>query len=207
MELDTLSLENISKGDSLFQSGQSVKALELYKNGASLIEKMARLDNNANWKWKLAQSYERMAGCIEPVTEKITLLEGGLRLREIVIKEYENNVTVPVIISSYGSLSWYYLFAREFQKAEESALNGINLAHKHQMDSTALWINTNLAHALLFQGKYDEAKAIYLKYKDQPYPLEPEKTFGELFLKDLDELEKAGITHSDMTKIKALLNS
>jgi hypothetical protein len=64
------------------------------------------------------------------------------------------------------------------------------------------WINTNLALVLLYQGKYEEAKIIYLQLKDKPYG---DATYGTTFLEDLEVLEKEGITHPDVAKIRKLL--
>ncbi len=94
----------------------------------------------------------------------------------------------------------------KFIQTQEAAASALKLALDFDLPKSDFsWINTNLAHALLFQGKFEEAKAIYQQYKNQPYPQEPGKTFGELFLKDLDELEKAGITHPDVAKIRKVL--
>jgi hypothetical protein len=92
------------------------------------------------------------------------------------------------------------LFEKKFQQAEASAQKGF------KVDSTQIWIKKNLAHSLLYQSKYEEAKVLYLKYQDKPFPQDTTKTFGVVFLKDLDELEKAGITHPDVAKIRKLLS-
>lgn len=106
---------------------------------------------------------------------------------------------LPLLSISYGNLAYSYLFTNQFKVAETASRQALD------GDSNQTWINTNLAHALLFQGKFEEAKAIYLQYKDQPYPQKPEKTFREIFLKDLEELEEAGVTHPDIVKIGELL--
>ena len=60
-----------------------------------------------------------------------------------------------------GGASFYAIFAKKFAKAEQFAIEGL------QMDSTKHWISGNLAHAILFQGRYDEAEPIYRQYKDE----------------------------------------
>ena len=45
----------------------------------------------------------------------------------------------------------------------------------------------SFAHALLFQGRYSEALAIYRQYWDKPLH---EKTFGEVTLEDFAAFDK-----------------
>jgi Tetratricopeptide repeat len=71
-----------------------------------------------------------------------------------------------------------------------------------QLAPEEAWIQARLALALLHQGKWDEAKEIYLRLKDQPYG---DATYAKAFLEDLDALEKAGITHPDVPKARQLL--
>ena len=54
-----------------------------------------------------------------------------------------------------GSLSYYLLFLKKFPESEMSARWAL------EKDDTQTWIKVNLAHALLFQNKYDEAEKIY----------------------------------------------
>lgn len=103
-----------------------------------------------------------------------------------------------LIAQEHGSLAWYQLFNRQFTEAENSARQGLRL------DPSEEWINTNLALALLYQGKLEDAKAIYLQFKDQTYG---EATYQEVFLEDLNALENEGITHPEVATIRALLNS
>jgi len=108
----------------------------------------------------------------------------------------ENPELLEMIASEYGSLSWYQLFDKQFEAAEVSARKGMG------MSENAEWINTNFALALLFQGKFEDAKAVYLNLKDKPYG---EGTYSATFLADFDALEKEGITHPDVEKIRDLL--
>jgi hypothetical protein len=65
-------------------------------------------------------------------------------------------------------------------------------------------IKGNLAHAYLFNGQFENAKAIYLENKDAKLG-DSELTFSQVVLDDFKELQDAGITHPDMEKIKILL--
>ena len=81
----------------------------------------------------------------------------------------------------YGNRSWYDLFLGEFDAAQAD----VDAALRY--DGGKIWILTNKAHALLFQGKQEEAFAIYRKYANQrAYPDDPEstETFAEAILID-----------------------
>jgi tetratricopeptide (TPR) repeat protein len=67
-----------------------------------------------------------------------------------------------------------------------------------------IFIQGNLAHALLFQGHYDEALALYRQYWVKPLY---GKTFGELLLEDFAAFEKAGLTHPDLSRMKEALGN
>jgi tetratricopeptide (TPR) repeat protein len=99
-----------------------------------------------------------------------------------------------------GTLSYYQIMQKKFFEAEASALKGLKI------DTNQEWIKTNLAIALLYQGKYKKARKIYSEHKDKEFPNDKTKKFREIFLQDLDDLEKEGITHPDVAKIRKLLN-
>jgi tetratricopeptide (TPR) repeat protein len=110
------------------------------------------------------------------------------------------------VLSNLGGLSYTRLLIKEFEKAVLAVTEAINLCkEKNIQEDKYSWIYRNLAHALLFQNKFDEAKSIYLKWKDAQYPQDKTKTFKYYFLQDFDLLEKAGITHPDIEKIRELL--
>jgi len=70
-----------------------------------------------------------------------------------------------------------------------------------EVDSTKHMAYNNLAAALLFQGKYQEAEKIYRQYKSE---------LKEGFLSDFEEFTKAGVIpknrEEDVEKIKKILN-
>jgi len=115
-------------------------------------------------------------------------------------KFLQKNPDNPKIIShlagAHGSLSFSLLFDKRFKEAEDHAEKGLKL------DPSQEWIQTNLASAHLFQGNFEQAREIYLTFRDQPLN---DKTFREVFLEDLDVLEEAGVTHPDIQKARELL--
>ncbi len=143
--------------------------------------------------------------------EKEDTYVGKIAIQKNIIRKYEELVQngylefTTDLGSNLSGLAWYQLFEKQFIEAEKSAKEAINpttFSKTEDYDSKLEWANTNLALALLFQGKYAEAEKIYISLKDKPYD---EATYREAFLSDLEELEKAGITHPDVAKIRELL--
>ncbi|MFN0216669.1 MAG: tetratricopeptide repeat protein [Saprospiraceae bacterium] len=61
------------------------------------------------------------------------------------------------------------------------------------LDPENKYLPSNLAPALLFQGKKDAALAEYKKWMDKPFGVQDYPTYREAFLDDLNTFEKAGI--------------
>lgn len=70
-----------------------------------------------------------------------------------------------------------------------------------EIDSTQHYVYTNLAAALLFQGKYTEAEMIYRQYKSE---------LKDSFLEDFKQFAEAGVIpkeyEADVENIKRILN-
>ena len=96
--------------------------------------------------------------------------------------------------SQFGNQSFNCIFAKQYSEAEKYAREGLAI------DSTKHFIYSNLAAALLFQGKYDEAEKIYRQYKDE---------LKDSFLDDFRQFAEAGIIpkerEADVEKIKKML--
>jgi hypothetical protein len=92
-------------------------------------------------------------------------------------------------------VAWYALFAREFTKA----LTVANRAHALLPDD--LSIETNRAHALVFTGHDEEARALYLVHKGKV--IEPDnKLWEQIIADDFAKFRKAGLTHPMMAEIE-----
>ncbi|MFZ4402183.1 MAG: tetratricopeptide repeat protein [Bacteroidales bacterium] len=101
---------------------------------------------------------------------------------------------------AYARNSKLYIFAKAFREAEECAR--MALKYNQRLNGA----RKNLAHSLLFQGKYKKAKEIYIEIKDLFPPNQKTLKYKDFFLMEFDEFEKAGITHTDVVKIKDILN-
>jgi tetratricopeptide (TPR) repeat protein len=107
-----------------------------------------------------------------------------------------------------GGLAFYLVLSHQFADAQAGCEQALALAdeigdgiQKTYRDDL-IFIQQNLAHALLFQGHFDEALAIYRQNWDKPLR---GKTFAELTLEDFAAFDKAGLTHPDLPRMKRVL--
>ena len=98
-------------------------------------------------------------------------------------------------VNTLGGQSFQCLFIGHNKEAEQLAREAIAI------DASQHWLFTNLAAALLFQGKYEEAEKVYLQYKNE---------LKDSFLQDFNEFETAGIIpeecKADVERIKQILS-
>lgn len=112
------------------------------------------------------------------------------RFKEIIsIKEKRypmESFEVKELSDDYWNLSWYQLFAEDFEGTIQSVKRGMNL---HPDNDGMI---TNLALAYLLNNNYNEAEALYKKYKGKKYSNQ-ERNFTTSFLQDLDDMILAGV--------------
>jgi tetratricopeptide (TPR) repeat protein len=144
----------------------------------------------------LSNTYEKLSdrqSAIHVCKESIELIEH--------YKEHFKNYASD-LAAKYGNLSWYYLFIKDYQLAEQTVQKALNI------DSTKIWIKTNLAHTLLFQGKTREAEEIYNELAQTIY--HDNDTYAPTLLEDFEQLEKAKViphnVEQDVERIKINLS-
>jgi tetratricopeptide (TPR) repeat protein len=113
------------------------------------------------------------------------------------------------LASALGILAFRLVLDRQFAEARTRCEEAQRLANqigdgvqKSDRDDL-IYIQKNLANALLFQGDYDEALAIYRESWDKTLN---GKTFGEVTLEDFAAFDKAGLTHPDLSRTKRVLS-
>jgi len=91
------------------------------------------------------------------------------------------------------------LFARNFSRALDVSDRAIDL------NPSYLIAETNRAHALLFLGRADEARALYIKYKDKPVQENDNKPWQQVVANDFAAFRNAGLQHPLMAEIETVL--
>lgn len=98
----------------------------------------------------------------------------------------------------YLQLSFYQLFASDYEGVLESAKKGLKI------DPEYLPLQTNHAHALLFLGRKEDAMAVYMKYRGKKID---GRLWETIILEDFDQLEKAGIRHEMIETLRKELGA
>jgi tetratricopeptide (TPR) repeat protein len=174
------------------------------------LEVRTKADLPQDW----AQTQNNLSDALAALGNELEGEEGLQRKRESLellrdVMSYQpDDLSRYRLASALGALAFNLVLNSQFTEAQTRCEEAQKLANevgdviqKSDRDNL-IFIQKNLAHALLFQGHYDEALAIYRQYWEKP--LEG-KTFGEVALEDFAAFDKAGLTHPDLSRMKKAL--
>ncbi len=116
--------------------------------------------------------------------EAIQLLQAGI--------VDNDNATVL----DYNALGQYYLYSRQFEKAQKA------LKEAERLDGSELLVQLNLAHLYLLNDDYKKAKELHKKYKTQN--VTSKLSWAAKTKSDFDDLQKAGFKNDDFERILKL---
>lgn len=102
-------------------------------------------------------------------------------------------------IRLFGILSNSYALDRKFDQALDVAEQSIRLA------PGKVWLQSNRANALMFLGRTDEARTIYLQYRGQQN-VKDQKSWEKFVLDDFAEFRTEGLTSPLMDEIEKQFN-
>ena len=191
-------------GDIQQQRGNLGAALTTYQGAQATIRRLTQSDpGNTLWQRDLAVSYDYIGG--------VQMAQGnlagtrksyrvGLAIRRAIVANGGSNVQwqkdLQFSIGRIGDLAFKFILARDFDNALQSADQVILLAPDE------VWLYANRGHALMFLGREDEARALYLRYRDEKKVLG--KPWDTVILEDFAEMRKAGLMNPLMDEITKL---
>ena len=162
------------------------QALEFYK-------KEAEQGKSIDYYTKIMSSLDQLYGQEKKYSQAYQCFKRNIPLLKTIYRSDKNNYA-ELLKSILVSQSFYSIFEKQYVEAENYSKDAL------EVDSTKHVVYGNLAAALLFQGKYQEAEKIYRQYKSE---------LKEDFLSDFEEFSKAGVIpkhrEEDVEKIKQLL--
>jgi tetratricopeptide (TPR) repeat protein len=193
-------------GNVLVAQGNAAEALKSYRESLAIRERLVKADpDNTLWQRDLWASYNEIGDVLVTqgdLAEALTSFRGGLAIAERLAKADPGNrdrqTDLQSSVSKIGSLSYRFALAHDFSHALEAADLSIAVA------PGLAWIHANRAYALMFLGRVDEARAVYLGHRGE---LIDGKSWEAAVLEDFAELRKAGLTHPLMDEIEKLFSA
>ena len=108
----------------------------------------------------------------------------------------------PATAGVVGEIGWYALFTSDYDKSLKASERALTLATEESM---RLAITTNRAHALMFLGRLDEARAAYTEHRGKE--IAGQGRWEEIIAKDFAEMRAKGVTNPQMAEIEALFTT
>lgn len=170
---------------------------KLYKEALEIRRRLADA-NPQVYEATLAKTIKGLAALYQKMKRYEDSMELCKEAKDIYERIYKNNPTQPNIGTALAetseNMSYNSLYLKHFDQAEQYAREGLSV------DSIQQWLIADLAVALLFQGKAEEAEHVYLHHKEK---------LKDYFLDDLKIYAEEGILPKEqeeaVKRIKQLL--
>ncbi len=175
-----------------------------YRAYRDLMQGLVKADpNNAGKQYDLSFAFMRLGDVLvrqAKLDEALAAYRESLAIRERLAAADRTNAqwqnALKVSIGKIGAIAFNFILARDFGKALDAADQAVSLAPDQK------WINVNRAHALMFLGRLDEARALYLRYRGEK-KVQGDKSWEAAVLADFAELRRAGLTHPLLDEIES----
>jgi tetratricopeptide (TPR) repeat protein len=193
-------------GDILRRRGDPVQALAAYRESVDIIRALAKKDpSNATWQEDLSMYLNKAGMALEAQADLAGALAAyreSLSIRQHLSASDRNNTEwqtdLRISVSRIGGLAFKLVLARDFGQALAVAEEAITAA------PDTIWLIKNKAHALMFLGREDDARALYLRYRGEN-KVQGDKSWDTVVLEDFAELRKVGLTNALMWEIEKQL--
>ena len=188
-------LANCLFGFALLQlkQGKSTEAISRLEQALEFYKKEVEQGKSINYYTKIMSRLDQLYVQEKKYSQAYQCFKRNIPLLKTLYQSDKSNYT-ELLNDIFVSQSFYSIFEKQYTEAEKYSREVL------EVDSTKHVAYSNLAAALLFQGKYQEAEKIYRQYKSE---------LKEGFLSDFEEFSKAGVIpknrEEDVEKIKQLL--
>jgi tetratricopeptide (TPR) repeat protein len=194
-----------SIGDVLQGMGKLDDALAAFRSANAAAKAfVARNGTNAEWRHDLAFSHFAIGGILgaqKKLTESLISYRASLAGFKALLAQQADNSPLQAELRNnaekIGDLAYSLVLAHNFTTALEAADEVI------AVDPEMIFAQGNRAHALMFLGRVEEARAIYLKYRGREKVVD-DKPWEMTVLGDFADLHKAGLQHPLMDEIEKL---
>lgn len=179
--------------ESQVKQGKYVEAISPLEKSLEFYKKEAELGTSIDFYTTIMSCLQQLYGQEKKYSQAYLCFEQNIHLLKTLYQSDKSNYKEQ-LNGILVDQSFYAIFEKQYAEAEVYSREAL------EVDSTKHIAYSNLAAALLFQGKYLEAEKIYRQYKAE---------LKEGFLSDFDEFSKTGVIpknrEGDVEKIKQLL--
>jgi tetratricopeptide (TPR) repeat protein len=205
---DDLSVSYEKVGDMLLTSKEAKQALAMYQKSRSIRQKLVDKDPNNTMRRRDLSVSDNKIGDAEytlgSLDEALQAYRRSLTVREQLVTSDAGNAAwqhdLRFTALRIGGLAFSLVLHREFATALDASEQAISIA------PDVIWINSNRAHALMFLGRIEEARTVYLKYRGVK-DVQDGKPWDRVILEDFADLRKNGLTNPLMDEIEKLFTS
>ena len=179
--------------DSQVKQEKYAEAISPFEQALEFYKKEAEQGKSIDYYTTIMSWLQQLYGQEKKYSQAYQCFKRNIPLLKTLYQSDKSNYT-ELLNDIFVSQSFYSIFEKQYTEAEIYSKEAL------EVDSTKHVAYSNLAAALLFQGKYQEAEKIYRQYKSE---------LKEGFLSDFEEFSKAGVIpknrEEDVEKIKYLL--
>jgi tetratricopeptide (TPR) repeat protein len=189
--------------------GKGADAIKLFRQAVMVRERLVSLEpDNISRMGDVVTEYENIAEALAAERDHsgmIAAYKSAVAVRERIASLVENAEVAAAgspgtkTAEKLGSLAWGALLARQFDLALASSQRATALA------PDLIWLQTNLAHALMFLDRRDEARAVFLSYRGKSTA--NGKPWEHFVLEDFGIFRRADLTSPLMEDIERALNA
>ncbi len=191
-------------GNSFLYEKRYEQAEKYYEKSIIICSGIIQLPENHNSYVRriMAEDYIRLGHCISErgdYDSATKYIEKSLMICEELLESINTKEMKQFTAQAYGVLPFYKILRgdTDYDNMKNLSLKAMELVPNQQL------FKVNLAHVLLIQGDYDEAKIHYLAIKD--IAIDNDRTLKDEMLKDLDLFKTVGINHPNIDKIEKIL--
>jgi tetratricopeptide (TPR) repeat protein len=192
-------------GEVQVAQGDLSGALQSYREDLAIADRLVKSDpDNAGWQRDLAVSYIKvgdvhdaqgdLAAALQSYRESLDSMERLVSLDRS-NKQWQDDL--DFVVGRIGGFAFGFVLARDFA----TALAAVDQAISPAPDK--IWLHANRAHALMFLGRIEEARTLYLKYRGQKDVFDG-KSWEAVIIEDFAALRKAGLSNQLMDEIEKL---
>jgi tetratricopeptide (TPR) repeat protein len=193
----------INRGDEWQSAGDLARALEIFRVCVAAFQGLVRAEPaNVRWRRDLSLADFKVGGILykyERFTEALDADRESLAIVRTLVGKDPNSTQLQEdmdrIIAGIGDISYHLVLRKDFARALDAAKLAISLSPKK------IWLYTNQAHALMFLGRVESARSIYLQYRGQQN-VSGNDAWEAVILDDFSAMRRAGLNHPLMNEIE-----